>query len=617
VLISRAGLRDANKPEGSYLFVGPTGVGKAQPLYSKIMTPSGWITMGNISISDTVCTPDGGSSKVCGVFPQGSKKIFRITFVDGRQTDCCEEHLWKVYNKHWRHKEKVIPLSEINRLLTETNGDYYVPLSSPVLMAESDILPLDPYLLGVLIGDGCYCGEIIEISSADQQIIGQVKSVLPDNVSLTQYEYHDSCQYRILGRHSLMPILHSLGMAGQKNPTKHIPLIYLQSSLDNRLKLLQGLIDTDGEVGKHGNILFHTTSPQLATDVTDLVRGLGGICLTTSRYTKYKVRGEIRTGKKTYRLAIRHPTPRLLVTLERKLERISVDYQYSRLRLKISSIEEIGVFEAQCIAIEHPDQLYITDDYVVTHNTHLAKRLADILGIPLVKLDMSEYMEKHSVSRLIGSPPGYVGFGDGAAGNGLLVNAIDNTPHCVLLLDEIEKAHPDVTNILLQVMEDAVLTNAEGKTVNLRNVILIMTSNIGVAKMERNGIGFIQSPLAEVDENMIKEAFSPEFRNRLDGIITFGTLDKRSIGEVVLRFIDEIRDATRDRGVTIELTDAAKDWLIEHGYDEMYGARPLRRLITEKIKMPLSRLILFSSMKQGGIVNICVEDYDLIVKGSS
>ncbi len=245
--------------------------------------------------------------------------------------------------------------------------------------------------------------------------------------------------------------------------------------------------------------------------------------------------------------------------------------------------------------------------------TESARQLANTLGLPLVKFDMSEYMEKHSISKFIGSPPGYVGFGDGAAGHGLLINAIDKTPSCVLLLDEIEKAHPDVFNILLQVMEDGILTNSEGRSVSFRNVILIMTSNIGVAKTEQNAIGFVPSEVVSVDEDAVKRTFSPEFRNRLDAIIVFEALDRVNIGKIVGKFINKLQELVQDRGVTIEITDAAKKWLAEKGYDPVYGARPLSRLITDKIKQPLSRLMLFGSLRQGGIARIFVENGVLTV----
>lgn len=265
--------------------------------------------------------------------------------------------------------------------------------------------------------------------------------------------------------------------------------------------------------------------------------------------------------------------------------------------------------------VNKPEGSYLFIGPTGVGKSEMVKQLAAVLGLPLTKLDMSEYTEKHSISKLIGSPPGYVGFGDGGAGNGLLINAIDSAPASILLLDEIEKAHPDVYDILLQVMEDAVMTNSEGKTVSFRNVILIMTSNVGTSKMERNGMGFLQVPI-EIDENLLKATFSAEFRNRLDAIVEFGALDKPSMGRIVQKFIAQIQDSVRDRDIIIEMTDAAKKWLTDKGFDAIHGARPLKRVIAETIKQPLSRLILFGALRYGGVARISVEDHDLVVNGT-
>ena len=245
--------------------------------------------------------------------------------------------------------------------------------------------------------------------------------------------------------------------------------------------------------------------------------------------------------------------------------------------------------------------------------TETARQLAATLGLSLIKFDMSEYMERHSVAKMIGAPPGYIGFGDGAAGDGLLVNAVDKTPDCVLLLDEVEKAHPDIFNLLLQVMDDATLTNSAGKPVNFRNVILIMTSNVGVAHTEQHGIGFCPTDVAGIDEKEIQRLFAPEFRNRLDAVVMFNALERADIERVVEKFIGELQAMLADRAITIAITDAAKHWLAEHGYDSVYGARPLARLMEEKIKRPTSRLLLFGPLKSGGTVEIAIQHNDISV----
>ena len=236
--------------------------------------------------------------------------------------------------------------------------------------------------------------------------------------------------------------------------------------------------------------------------------------------------------------------------------------------------------------------------------TEVAKQLAATLGIEMLRFDMSEYMERHTVSRLIGAPPGYVGHDQG----GLLTDAVDQHPHAVVLLDEIEKAHPDVYNILLQVMDNGMLTDAVGKKVDFRNTILIMTTNAGAADNARASIGFGRGKVEGEDEKAIQRLFAPEFRNRLDAIVAFKALDAETIKSVVTKFIIQLEAQLADRNITIELTDEAADWLAKNGFDELYGARPLARVIQEHIKKPLADDILFGRLTRGGHVKVTLKD---------
>jgi ATP-dependent Clp protease ATP-binding subunit ClpA len=236
--------------------------------------------------------------------------------------------------------------------------------------------------------------------------------------------------------------------------------------------------------------------------------------------------------------------------------------------------------------------------------TEVAKQLADTLGVELLRFDMSEYMEKHAVSRLIGAPPGYVGFDQG----GQLTDGVDQHPHCVLLLDEIEKAHPDVYNILLQVMDHGSLTDHNGRTVSFRNVILIMTSNAGAAEQAKAAIGFGRDRREGEDTAAIERTFTPEFRNRLDAVISFAPLPKSVILQVVEKFVLQLEAQLMDRNVTIELTKPAAEWLAEKGYDDKMGARPLGRVIQEDIKKPLAEELLFGKLAKGGVVKVAVKD---------
>ena len=242
--------------------------------------------------------------------------------------------------------------------------------------------------------------------------------------------------------------------------------------------------------------------------------------------------------------------------------------------------------------------------------TEVAKQLADGLGVKLIRFDMSEYMEKHAISRLIGAPPGYVGFDQG----GMLTDGVDQDPHCVLLLDEIEKAHPDVFNILLQVMDHGKLTDHNGRTTDFRNVVLIMTSNAGASEMSKAAIGFGRERREGEDTQAIERTFTPEFRNRLDAVVSFAPLDRDVIAQVVEKFVLQLEAQLMDRNVTIEITKAAADWLGEKGYDSKMGARPLGRVIQEHIKKPLAEELLFGKLTKGGVVKVGVKAGELDLK---
>ncbi len=258
--------------------------------------------------------------------------------------------------------------------------------------------------------------------------------------------------------------------------------------------------------------------------------------------------------------------------------------------------------------MEKPIGSYLFAGPTGVGKTEVTRQLARSLGIELKRFDMSEYMERHSVSRLIGAPPGYVGFEQG----GLLTDAVEHHPHCVLLLDEVEKAHPDLFNILLQVMDYGKLTDNNGKSVDFRNVILIMTTNAGAADMVKHTIGFNREVREGEDMEAINRLFTPEFRNRLDAIVPFKSLGKETIGRVVEKFVLQLEAQLSDRQVTISLSDAARNWLGDKGYDPLYGARPLARIIQEHIKKPLADELLFGKLAKGGAVMVDVAQDKLV-----
>ena len=253
---------------------------------------------------------------------------------------------------------------------------------------------------------------------------------------------------------------------------------------------------------------------------------------------------------------------------------------------------------------EKPVGSYLFSGPTGVGKTEVARQLAHIMGVELVRFDMSEYMERHSISRLIGAPPGYVGFDQG----GLLTDAVDHQPHSVLLLDEIEKAHPDLFNILLQVMDHGKLTDHNGKSVDFRNVILIMTTNAGAADMAKPPMGFEREQRIGDDAEAIEKLFTPEFRNRLDSVIGFAGLSPEVVSKVVDKFVMELEVQLDDRNVMIELTESARKWLARRGYDQKFGARPLGRVIQEYIKKPLAEELLFGKLAKGGVVVVKIEN---------
>jgi len=292
-----------------------------------------------------------------------------------------------------------------------------------------------------------------------------------------------------------------------------------------------------------------------------------------------------------------------LATLEDTLK----DNVYGQNEAIESVVRAVKLSRAGLTEPDKPVGSFIFSGPTGVGKTELARQLADGLGIEFIRFDMSEYMERHAVSRLIGAPPGYIGHDKG----GLLTEKIRENPHCVLLLDEIEKAHQDIYNVLLQVMDTATLTDNEGREADFRNVVLIMTSNAGAEELQQNVVGFERGIDTDRSMKAIEKTFSPEFRNRLDDVIIFNTLPKETVLKIVDKFVRELEFQLKDKDVEVELTPDAKEWIAREGYDELLGARPLGRTIQEKIKRPMADEILFGALEHGGKVTVGVEDDEL------
>lgn len=354
------------------LFAGDPGSGKAQPLTSFIRTPNGWTTMGEIQLGDLVSTPDGGSAPVTGVYPQGFKDVYRVTFGDGRFTECCGEHLWTIYNRNnGRGRWETVNTFKLIELLSVRDARIYVQLVKPEIKEDIQV-PVDPYLLGVLIGDGSYRHDTVGFSSVDQFIVDQVKELIDDSLEVVP---RSGCDYGIrrkaaTGPNDLKQHLRNLSLDGCYSHEKVIPGFYMEGSFNQKLALLQGLMDTDGHAGTVGGVSFCTTSYTLAMQVEGLIRSIGGMAKISVKQPYYTHNGERRDGRIAYNVNIRYHKPSDLFRLPRKKERCIDDGQYNdTLKLAVKSVEFVSSKECQCIMVDHPDHLYITDNYVVTHNT--------------------------------------------------------------------------------------------------------------------------------------------------------------------------------------------------------------------------------------------------------
>lgn len=369
-----------NSPGSSKILNLQTGQGKEQRDSELVLTMTGWRTIGSLRVGNVVICPDGSKSNIVGVYPQGIKDVYRITFYDGRVIDCGAEHLWKVYyvNTAPKNRWRVTNTLDIIRMLDQKNPRVAIPLSQPIENILPDRFPLDPYLVGVLLGDGSLTVNTMGICKEDPEVIDRCRPTLE---AMGYYLHHlpERNTYAIrrgamlkdTNQHPLKDILVSLGMFGKRSWEKSIPSCYMDISVENRKALLQGLMDTDGYVGKCGHLTFTTTSEVMAKQFQQLVWSMGDICKLLNKQKYHTYKDEKKAGRPSFDLSIRSKKPSMYVSLPRKLERINDNNQYSNdLKLYIKSVEIVGQDSMTCIAIDHPDHLYLTTNYIVTHNTY-------------------------------------------------------------------------------------------------------------------------------------------------------------------------------------------------------------------------------------------------------
>lgn len=371
-----------------YLLSADPGTGKAQPLDAPIRVPGGWSTMGDMAVGTKVIAKDGTVSEVTGVFPQGEKLIYRVTFADGRTTECCGEHLWKVRwrgNGRLQSQDVVDTKTMADHLSRGDDHRFHIPLIDPEDRPEREY-PIDPYVLGVLIGDGHLCEGKVHVSTPDQFIVEELERAIPSELTVGHISNYDYRVKAVSGHsNSYLYAIRALGLAEKRSVDKFIPPDYLDGSAAQRLALLQGLMDTDGTADQSACTSYSTSSEQLARDVQRLVWSLGGIASISSRIPHYTYKGKRMEGKRAYRVWIRYRKPSDLFRLKRKRELTKDNGQYvSNLMLKITSIEPIGMKEAQCIMVDHPEHLYVTSDYIVTHNTIMGLAVAECLRADLI-----------------------------------------------------------------------------------------------------------------------------------------------------------------------------------------------------------------------------------------
>lgn len=396
-------------PGGSWVnFSGDEKCGKAQPLDSIVYTPNGKTRIRDIKVNDTICSPFNKTSRVVGVYPQGNKEVYKITFLDGDSTICCKDHLWEVIQVGSINTQ-VLPTEELlhNTKTTKGKNRWYVRVTNPVEFISKSKLLIDPYVMGCLLGDGGMSTKSLVLTNSDQELLDKVQSRLIEGYYLSKKSDYDYLVTRgKTGGQSnyYIDTLKKYGLYGCKSYSKFIPEEYLYSSIDDRWQLLQGLMDTDGTISKRGHASYSTVSLELAQDIKELVNSLGGLVKVQPRLTTYITSWGLKVERKSYRLHIRFSDKTKLFSLSRKLDRVK-DRTKPDIKRTISNIEYMGTTECACIKVDNDDGLYLTNDFIVTHNTTLALHIvakAQKLGRPTFHIDVEHRLKKMHLTGIKG-----------------------------------------------------------------------------------------------------------------------------------------------------------------------------------------------------------------------